>query len=51
MDYLKRILRMVRTMSRAAKRLDRAQNEAVQIIQTLTEVEKLLIKAINEEDK
>jgi hypothetical protein len=42
---------MVRTMSRSAKRLDRTQNEAIQIIQTLTEVEKLLIKAINEEDK
>ena len=51
MDYLKRILRMVRVMSRTARRLDRTQNEAVQIIQTLTEVEKLLIKAINEEGK
>ncbi len=38
-------------MSRQANRLDRNQNEAIQIIHALTEVEKLLIIAIREEDK
>jgi hypothetical protein len=38
-------------MSRQASRLDRSQNEAIQIIHTLAEVEKLLIIAIREEDK
>ena len=51
MDYLKKILRLVRMMSRQASRLDRNQNEAIQIIHTLAEVEKLLIVAIREGDK